>query len=170
MFITFHSLNYNCKFIFYCLSWCQFSTDVSLIHFDLHSGGEVPILRSLSFACFYASGMHFREPQQLMPLGHNTRVFISFLWIYVIILTTAYSSNLTAFLTVTRRPQGIDTIRSLHAAHMEVSGLGSFFKGALASAVDPYLQVNYILVATFLLYLEILNFLPICVLCNVTTN
>ncbi|KAK8376279.1 hypothetical protein O3P69_008761 [Scylla paramamosain] len=71
-------------------------------------GGEVPILQSLSFACFYASGMHFREPQQLMPLGHNTR--------------------------------GINTIRSLHAAHMEVSGLGSFFKGALASAVDPYLQ------------------------------
>ena len=101
------------------------------------------ILQSLSYACFYASGMHFREPQQLMPQGHNTRIFICFLWIYVIIVTTAYSSNLTAFLTVTHRPQGINTIKSLHATHMEVSGLGNFFKGALASAVDPYLQVNY---------------------------
>ncbi|XP_050722126.1 glutamate receptor ionotropic, delta-2-like [Eriocheir sinensis] len=103
-------------------------------------GGEAPLLRSLSFACFYASGMHFRGSFYILPSRHSTRTFICFLWIYVIIITTAYSSNLTAFLTVTHRPQGINTIRSLYSTRMEVSGLGSFFKGALASAVDPYLQ------------------------------
>ncbi|MPC14416.1 Glutamate receptor ionotropic, delta-1 [Portunus trituberculatus] len=66
-------------------------------------------------------------------------VLVTGVFLYVFAVA-AYCSNLTAFLTVTHRPQGINTIRSLHAAHMEVSGLGSFFKGALASAVDPYLQ------------------------------
>lgn len=98
-------------------------------------------MQSLSIACFYASRMHFRDSFLLLPRRHNTRIFICFLWVYVIIITTAYSSNLTAFLTVTHHPQGINTIRALYSTRMEVSGLGSFFKGALASAVDPYLQV-----------------------------
>ncbi|XP_071530505.1 glutamate receptor ionotropic, delta-1-like [Panulirus ornatus] len=102
--------------------------------------GEDDSMRSLSYACFYTFGVHFREPQVLAPRGNYTRVFVSFLWLYTMILTIAYCSNLTAFLTVTRRPPGMNTVRDLHASGMEVSGLGAFFKGALASAVDPYLQ------------------------------
>lgn len=99
-------------------------------------------MRSLQYACFYTFGVHFREPQVLAPQRNSTRVFVSFLWLYTMILTTAYCSNLTAFLTVTRQPQGVNTVRELHSSGMEVSGLGAFFKGALASAVDPYLQVG----------------------------
>ncbi|XP_042204109.1 ionotropic receptor 21a-like [Homarus americanus] len=103
-------------------------------------GGEVRSLQSLLGCYFYAFGLHFREPQLVAPWRYNTRIFVSFLWLYTIIITTAYCSNLTAFLTVTRRPQGMDSIRDLYDSGAEVSGLGGFFKGALASAVDPYLQ------------------------------
>ncbi|KAK3881200.1 hypothetical protein Pcinc_014330, partial [Petrolisthes cinctipes] len=103
-------------------------------------GGETINLQSMMYVWIYSVGMHCREPQALMPRRHTTRLLVSFLWLYTIIITVAYSSNLTAFLTVTRQPQGMETVRELHASKMEVSGLGTFFKGALASAVDPYLQ------------------------------
>ncbi|XP_042859793.1 ionotropic receptor 21a-like [Penaeus japonicus] len=105
------------------------------------AGDEVKILQTVSFTFLYVFGMHFREPQQLMPQRTTTRIFILFLWLYTIILTTAYNSNLTAFLTVVQEPSSMETVEELHGSGMEVSGLGGFFKGALASAVDPYLQV-----------------------------
>ncbi|XP_037803920.1 ionotropic receptor 21a-like [Penaeus monodon] len=104
------------------------------------TGGEVKILQTVSFSLLYVFGMHFREPQQLMPRSTTTRIFIMFLWLYTIILTTAYNSNLTAFLTVVQAPSSMETVKELHGSGAEVSGLGGFFKGALASAVDPYLQ------------------------------
>ncbi|KAK4328542.1 hypothetical protein Pmani_001019 [Petrolisthes manimaculis] len=110
-------------------------------------GGETINLQSMMYVWFYSVGMHCREPQALMPRRDTTRLLVSFLWLYTIIITVAYSSNLTAFLTVTRQPQGMETVRELHTSKMEVSGLGTFFKGALASAIDPYLQ--------FLVYLGV---------------
>ncbi|ROT78016.1 Variant Ionotropic Glutamate Receptor [Penaeus vannamei] len=56
------------------------------------------------------------------------------------IITIAYSTNLTAFLLVTKQPQSMETIRDLHASGIEVSGVGKFYGDALASASDPYLQ------------------------------
>ncbi|XP_045615376.1 glutamate receptor ionotropic, delta-2 isoform X1 [Procambarus clarkii] len=103
-------------------------------------GGEVKSLESLVFAYFFSFSMHFRDPQAVLPRRNHMRIFVSFLGLYAIIITTAYSSNLTAFLTVTRSPQSMDTIKELCDSDMEISGLGGFFKGALASAVDPYLQ------------------------------
>ncbi|XP_069943829.1 ionotropic receptor 21a [Cherax quadricarinatus] len=103
-------------------------------------GGEVKNLKSPVFAFFFALSMHFRDPQAVLPRRIHMRIFISFLGLYTIIITTAYCSNLAAFLTVTRPPQGMDTVKELRDSGLQIAGLGGFFKGALASAVDPYLQ------------------------------
>ena len=57
-------------------------------------------------------------------------------------ITAAYSSNLTALLTVSKSPPVFETIRELHEAALPVASLGTFFRGALASAADPYLKVG----------------------------
>jgi len=63
-------------------------------------------------------------------------------WLYVIVITVAYCSNLTAFLTVTKIPPAFETVKGLHDTGLSVTSLGDFFKYGLASAVDPYLKVG----------------------------
>ncbi|XP_066976705.1 ionotropic receptor 21a-like [Macrobrachium rosenbergii] len=104
------------------------------------SGGERTDLQSLNFAIMYALGIQFMEGQAHTPIRRGTQVFVSFLWLYATIITTVYSSNLTALLTVARQPSVIDTIRQLHESGMEVGGMGAIFGTALASSTNPYLQ------------------------------
>ncbi|KAG7173507.1 Glutamate receptor ionotropic, delta-2-like 23, partial [Homarus americanus] len=103
-------------------------------------GEEMKSLQSLSFSCYYALGLHCCEAQVTLPQMKSTRVFIIFLWLYTITITIAYSTNLTAFLMVTKPPSIMETIKELHASGLEVSGVGKFYGDALASASDPYLQ------------------------------
>ncbi|XP_042213450.1 ionotropic receptor 21a-like [Homarus americanus] len=103
-------------------------------------GEEMKSLQSLSFSCYYALGLHCCEAQVTLPQMKSTRVFIIFLWLYTITITIAYSTNLTAFLMVSKSPATIQTIKELHASRKQVSGMGEFYKNALASASDPYLQ------------------------------
>nr|XP_027228074.1 glutamate receptor ionotropic, NMDA 1-like [Penaeus vannamei] len=62
------------------------------------------------------------------------------LWLYVTILTASYSTNLTAFLIVSRPPASIETVEELRKAGLEVAGLGDFYRRALASAGEANLQ------------------------------
>ncbi|XP_066982801.1 ionotropic receptor 21a-like [Macrobrachium rosenbergii] len=103
-------------------------------------GGEVKIFQSFLYSGMYSMGLHFRQTLMALPNRTSTQVYVSFLGLYTFILTTAYGSNLTAFLTVVQTPSGIETVKDLYQSGVEVSGLGGFFKGALASSVDPYLQ------------------------------
>ncbi|KAK8385357.1 hypothetical protein O3P69_012292 [Scylla paramamosain] len=65
---------------------------------------------------------------------------VAFMWLYVIIITTGYSSNLTAFLTVQRRPSSIETIRELYESKIPVVGLGEYFKYNMMQSVNKYVQ------------------------------
>ncbi|XP_064120890.1 glutamate receptor ionotropic, kainate glr-3-like [Macrobrachium nipponense] len=103
-------------------------------------GGERTDLQSLNFAVMYALGIHFMEGQSHTPIRRGTQVFVSFLWLYALIITTVYSSNLTALLTVARQPSLINTIQELHESGKEVGGMGAIFGTALASSTNPYLQ------------------------------
>ncbi|CAL4066314.1 unnamed protein product, partial [Meganyctiphanes norvegica] len=103
-------------------------------------GGEDPGILSLEACMLYSVSVHMRESHHVVPIRVTTQLFILFFWFYAVILTTAYCSNLTAFLTIESKPDGIETVQQLHAAGLEVSSLGPFFKGALSSAVDPYLK------------------------------
>ncbi|XP_037803934.1 glutamate receptor ionotropic, kainate 2-like [Penaeus monodon] len=76
----------------------------------------------------------------LLPRSPSTRVFVLFLCLYAVILTIAYSTNLTAFLIVATSPAGVESIRELYESGKEVAGTGYFYRDALASSGDPFLQ------------------------------
>ncbi|XP_037799226.1 uncharacterized protein LOC119594229 [Penaeus monodon] len=59
---------------------------------------------------------------------------------YSIILTTGYSSNLTAFLTVKRQPPSIETIKELRESRLNVFGVGPFFGNSMAQSENPHLR------------------------------
>ncbi|XP_068201687.1 glutamate receptor ionotropic, kainate 2-like [Palaemon carinicauda] len=103
-------------------------------------GGEVTVLQTLSSSWYYALGIHCCETQAVLPINKSTRIFVIILWLYAMTLTIAYSTNLMAFLTVSKPPASMETIRELHASGIEVAGLGKFYGDALASASDPYLK------------------------------
>nr|XP_027214737.1 glutamate receptor-like [Penaeus vannamei] len=103
--------------------------------------GHDPLGRhSLVYACLYMVGVHFRESQRLLPRNPSTQVLVSFMWVYAIILTTAYSSNLTAFLTVTRQPDSIETIKELRHSSLNVLGVGPLIGNLMAQSVNPDLK------------------------------
>lgn len=105
-------------------------------------------LQSLSRSWYYAFGLHISEPQVSIPRMTSTQVFVLFLWLYTMVLTISYSTNLTAFLLVSKSPHTIDTIRELHDSGLRVAGMGQFYKKELAMAIDPYLKVSDILYLT----------------------
>ena len=69
------------------------------------------------------------------------QVFLSFLWIYCIIVTTAYSSNLTAFLTVRRLPKSFETIKGLRESGLNLGGQGPNFAALDTSEGNEHLSV-----------------------------
>ncbi|KAK7027387.1 hypothetical protein SK128_013601, partial [Halocaridina rubra] len=97
-------------------------------------------LQDFTYSSLYTFAIHFRVSQSYQPTQRGTNILVTFLWIYAFIITIAYSSNLTAFLTVTRRPPTIDTIQDLYESKLEVGGMGIFFGSALASSKNPYLK------------------------------
>lgn len=72
----------------------------------------------------------------------STRIFVIFLWLYTMILTIAYSTNLTAFLLVRKSPAAIETIKDLYDSGLEVAAIGDIYKQGIASARDPNLRVS----------------------------
>lgn len=110
------------------------------MYFLRRDGGEMSF--SVSSSWFYSFGVHVREPLPELPGMTSTRVFITFLWIYSIILTIAYCTNLTAFLLVNRPPIAVETIQELYHSGLKVVGVGEFYKRALAAATDPYVKVR----------------------------
>ncbi|XP_071538858.1 glutamate receptor ionotropic, delta-2-like [Panulirus ornatus] len=96
--------------------------------------------RSIVFTSLYTFGMHFRLSQPLIPSRASLQVFVVFLWLYIIILTTGYSCNLTAFLTVDRKSPGIRTLKELYESQLRVFGLGPFFGNTMAESNNKYVR------------------------------
>ena len=66
-----------------------------------------------------------------------------FLWVHVIIVTVAYSANLTAFLTVERIPEGITSLKQLYDSKLFVYGIGGpFFADNMAESGNEYVRVS----------------------------
>ncbi|XP_042228916.1 ionotropic receptor 93a-like isoform X1 [Homarus americanus] len=102
--------------------------------------GEKMANSSLAYTSLYTAGMHFRSTQLQVPTSSSLQVLVVFLWLYIIILTTGYSSNLTAFLTVDRTPPGINTIKELYHSSLTVYGLGPFFGNNMAQSMNDHLR------------------------------
>lgn len=106
------------------------------------SGSEVADLGQLSFSWYYTFGLHFCESQHALPTMASTRIFVIFLWLYTMVLTIGYSTNLTAFLLVTKAPAAIETIKDLYDSGLEVAAIGDIYRAGIASASDPHLRVR----------------------------
>ncbi|KAK3874138.1 hypothetical protein Pcinc_020898 [Petrolisthes cinctipes] len=88
------------------------------------SGDEKTSLAKLGYSWGYSSGCHFQEPQTAEPRMDSTRIFVLFLWLYTMILSIVYSTNLTAFLLVTKAPTSIQTMEELYQSGREVASIG----------------------------------------------
>lgn len=113
---------------------------------------------SVVSATVYNWGILLRVSQVVVPKGVASRVFVITLWLYAIILTTGYSSNLTAFLTVSRAPPSMNSFRELQASSRHVLGLGPFFQQSMASSGNSYLQVSWNTVNKYCGILKLFHF------------
>ncbi|XP_063874182.1 ionotropic receptor 21a-like [Scylla paramamosain] len=102
------------------------------------TSGEKLAGRSFAFSTLYTFAVHLRNSRPLLPLRTSLQVFVAFLWVYVIIVTEAYSANLTAFLTVERVPEGINTLKELYQSSFTVYAQGPFFGNNLAAAKNEH--------------------------------
>ncbi|XP_068200627.1 glutamate receptor 2-like [Palaemon carinicauda] len=88
----------------------------------------------------YSWGLYFRVSQSSLPRTTANQIWMSFLSVYVIVLTTCYSSNLTAFLTVERAGVSMETVRELYSSNLDVVTVGFFFKVSLEESGNVYLK------------------------------
>ncbi|XP_069195417.1 ionotropic receptor 93a-like [Procambarus clarkii] len=110
-----------------------------LAKLSLNSGERLG-QQSLVYASLYTWGMHFRYTLRQEPSTASLQVYVVFLGLYVIVITTGYCSNLTAFLTVERTPPGINTIKQLYSSSLTPLGLGNFFGISMAESKSEYLR------------------------------
>ncbi|XP_064101105.1 uncharacterized protein LOC135211825 [Macrobrachium nipponense] len=83
-------------------------------------------------------GLLVKQGLVTMPSRPSNKIFILFLLFYVFIITTVYGSNLTAFLTITRQPPGVETFKELYESKLDLYALGPFPKSVLANSENSY--------------------------------
>ncbi|XP_037803968.1 ionotropic receptor 93a-like [Penaeus monodon] len=96
--------------------------------------------RSLADSYLCAWGIQLREPHTFYPVCTSTRIFVASMWFSSVILTVAYSSHLTAFLTIRRRPAVPETFKDLYEGNIDVASIGEFFNISMAATGNYYLQ------------------------------
>ncbi|XP_064101713.1 uncharacterized protein LOC135212197 [Macrobrachium nipponense] len=93
-----------------------------------------------SAAGTYNLALHLSEPPVAFPKQSTTMIYTLFLSIYCFILSIAYSTNLTAFLTVKKDPPRMETIQDLHESGMGVSAASAFYKDMFMESPDASLH------------------------------
>lgn len=71
----------------------------------------------------------------------STRIYVLFLWLYTMIITIVYSTNLTAFLLVQKPAASMETIRELYTSGREMSLICQGLTLSIAKSSDPYVKV-----------------------------
>lgn len=122
------------------------------------SGDEVASLATLAFSWYYAFGLHFCESHLVRPRMDSTRIYVLFLWLYTMILTIVYSTNLTAFLLVQKPAASMETIRELYISGREMSLICQGLTLSIAKSSDPNVKVCYSGNALYCLLYELILF------------
>lgn len=99
-------------------------------------------LGSLSSALFFTVSLHLQHPHPTLPRHSSSRVMVVFLLLYTLILSKSYSCNLTAFLTVSRQPTGIETIQELYESRLSLFESSYFIRDSLAVSPNVFLRVR----------------------------
>ncbi|XP_066974897.1 ionotropic receptor 21a-like [Macrobrachium rosenbergii] len=96
---------------------------------------EARDFQSLSYNYLYIVGAFTVRPLQLTPLFPPSRMLLGFIWLFSLIISTGYSANLVAFLSVVRMSQPIDTIEELVSSGLRIGG-HSFWKTQFSAAPE----------------------------------
>ncbi|KAK8389186.1 hypothetical protein O3P69_020868 [Scylla paramamosain] len=74
---------------------------------------DKPVLGSLGHVWLYVLRPVLSHALPRLPMRHSQRVFIAAWWLACLILTTAYTANLIAFLTIPLYPKQLQTVEQL---------------------------------------------------------
>ncbi|KAK7077648.1 hypothetical protein SK128_007172 [Halocaridina rubra] len=76
---------------------------------------------------------------RLVPSYDPTRIYMGFIWIFCFIVSSAYSANLVAFLSVNKLAPPIDTLEQLATSGLRF-GAHSFWLTQFSGSSDPYVD------------------------------
>ena len=90
---------------------------------------------SIAYDYLYIIGLVSMKSQDIIPKYQPTRIYIGFFWLFCLIISTAYSANLVAFLSVTQMSAPIDTLKQLKESPLRIGGF-VFWKTQFAPSID----------------------------------
>ncbi|XP_064117842.1 glutamate receptor ionotropic, delta-2-like [Macrobrachium nipponense] len=94
---------------------------------------------SLSYDYLYITASLTMRSGDVVPLHTPLQIYIGFVGIFSLIVSTAYSANLVAFLSVTQMSAPIDTLKDLSASGLRIGGV-AFWKTQFTASIDPVVQ------------------------------
>ncbi|XP_042861565.1 ionotropic receptor 21a-like [Penaeus japonicus] len=104
-----------------------------------------PFLGGVGSAWPYLLRAMFNSSIPRLPKAQWQRLFVGSWWLYCFIVTTAYTANLIAFLTIPVFPERIQTVEQSYgfvdhelATSVSMYDYGEFVPGALKTSQDPY--------------------------------
>ncbi|XP_045603150.1 glutamate receptor ionotropic, delta-1-like [Procambarus clarkii] len=92
--------------------------------------------RSLSYDYLYILGALTMHSLKIVPLNAPMRVYMGFVWLFGLIVATAYSANLVAFLSFTPMSTPINTLIQVSKSGLSI-GSHPFWKAQFAESTDP---------------------------------
>lgn len=95
--------------------------------------------RSLSYGYLYVLGSLSSRSLNLTPHGPSLRMYVGVVWLATLILSTAYSANLVAFLSVTQLAAPINTLQQLAKSGLRLGG-HAFWKTQFRASIDPVVR------------------------------
>ena len=78
--------------------------------------------KSLSFNFLYILGSLTSRSISRMPAHMPVRIYAGFVWLFSLIISTAYSANLVAFLSIVQIEPPITTLEQLSSSSLRISG------------------------------------------------
>ncbi|XP_053648051.2 glutamate receptor ionotropic, delta-1-like [Cherax quadricarinatus] len=100
---------------------------------------ELPAFRSLSHNYLYILGALTMHTLKTVPLHAPVRVYVGCVGLFGLIIATAYSANLVAFLSVSPMSAPIDTLDQLSRSGLRI-GSHAFWKTQFDSSNEPVIR------------------------------
>ncbi|KAK7072318.1 hypothetical protein SK128_010299 [Halocaridina rubra] len=94
---------------------------------------------SFSYDYLYTLGALTMKSFAKVPKFLPVRIYVGFTWIFGLIISTAYSANLIAFLSVTQYTAPIDTMKELSRSNLRIGGV-AFWKTQFTASIDPVVR------------------------------
>ncbi|XP_042223952.1 glutamate receptor ionotropic, delta-1-like [Homarus americanus] len=91
--------------------------------------------RSVSYDYLYVLGALTMRSLNIKPSYQPVRVYVGCVWLFSLILATAYSANLVAFLSVTQMSAPINTMDQLSKSSLRLGG-HAFWMTQFAASID----------------------------------